>query len=72
VHIQSIKSNQALLAIRVPGESLEKHQFRDIFEGKQRTIELQVQGTFKRPPRGEIFVGGEITVREKEYDVFWV
>jgi len=32
-----------------------------MFEGKQRTLELQVQGRFLRRPRGSFFVGAEIT-----------
>ena len=33
--------------------------FKQLFEGKKRMFELQVQGKFKRLPQGEIVVGGE-------------
>ena len=33
--------------------------FKQLFEGKKRMFELQVQGKFKRLPMGEIVVGGE-------------
>ena len=33
------------------------------FDGKQRTMEMQVQGRFKQLPRGVLFLGGEITER---------
>ena len=33
---------EALFLMRVPGEPLDAHPFRAAFEGKQRTIELQV------------------------------
>ena len=35
---------EALFLMRVPGEPLGAHPFRAVFEGKQRTIELQIQG----------------------------
>ena len=33
------------------------------FDGKQRTMEMQVQGRFKQLPRGVLYLGGEITER---------
>ena len=30
------------------------HTFANIFRGKQRTLEVQVQGRFLRPPRGQV------------------
>jgi hypothetical protein len=54
---------QALFLMRVPGEPVELHPFPDVFTGKNRTIELQIQGRFlRRPTNGAaLFVGAEIT-----------
>ncbi|CAN0506435.1 unnamed protein product, partial [Ectocarpus sp. 8 AP-2014] len=32
-----------------------------MFEGKNRMFEVQVQGRFKKPPEGELFISLEIT-----------
>ena len=49
---------QALFLLRSPKQDIEDprrpHQFAHIFRGKQRTLEVQVQGRFKRLPRGEV------------------
>ena len=36
-----------------------------MFEGKNRMFEVQVQGRFKKPPDGELFISLEITERMK-------
>jgi hypothetical protein len=81
--------------MKTPGDELEGHPYRSVFDGKQRTIELQLQvidwsrfecvgsacgvlsnyccaphhqGTFLRRPRGELYVGAEITAREAQVE----
>ena len=36
-------------------------QFANFFEGRKRNFEVQVQGKFKRQPRGEVYVGAEVS-----------
>jgi hypothetical protein len=56
---------QALFLMRVPGEPVERHPFPVVFDGKNRTIELQIQGRFLRKPSpgSELYVGAEITAK---------
>lgn len=51
--------------MRVPGEAIERHPFPEVFDGKNRTIELQIQGRFLRKPLpgSELYVGAEITAK---------
>lgn len=40
-------------------------RYAHMFEGKNRMFEVQVQGKFKKPPDGELFISLEITDRMK-------
>lgn len=40
-------------------------RYAHMFEGKNRMFEVQVQGRFKKPPDGELFISLEITDRMK-------
>ncbi|CAM9334146.1 unnamed protein product, partial [Phaeothamnion confervicola] len=55
-------SGEALLMLRT--EPLDE-AYREIFEGKQRQFEIQVQGRFKQVPQGDLYIAIEITDRMK-------
>ncbi|CAM9897434.1 unnamed protein product, partial [Laminaria digitata] len=40
-------------------------RYAHMFEGKNRMFEIQVQGRFKRPPDGDLYISLEITDRMK-------
>lgn len=40
-------------------------RYAHMFKGKNRMFEVQVQGRFKKPPEGELFISLEITDRMK-------
>ena len=51
------------MLVRHPGESVAKHPYAKAFQGKQRTLECQIQGKFRRVPQEPLYVGAEITKR---------
>lgn len=57
-----VVSGLALLMLK--REPMDK-RYAGMFEGKNRMFEVQVQGRFKKPPDGELYISLEITDRMK-------
>ena len=55
-------AGQALLMLK--REPMDK-RYAHMFKGKNRMFEVQVQGKFKKPPDGELYISLEITERMK-------
>ncbi|GMH71831.1 hypothetical protein TL16_g05758 [Triparma laevis f. inornata] len=52
---------QALLVLKPQKPEDDKFYHERIFKGKQRKFEIQIQGKFKKIPKGTVYIGGEIT-----------
>jgi hypothetical protein len=59
-------SGHALVIVRPDGGAQDPFYQHRVFEGKRRLFEVQLQGRFKRPVEGVLFVGGEISLRQMQ------
>eukprot|EP00903_Cladosiphon_okamuranus_P011548 g10871.t1 len=55
---------EGLALLMLKREPMDK-RYKHMFDGKNRMFEVQVQGKFKKPPDGELFISLEITDRMK-------
>lgn len=56
-------SGTALLLVRPASPGADPFYSARLFDGRSRCLEVQVQGRFKRAPRGTVYIGGEVTER---------
>jgi hypothetical protein len=56
-------SGTALMLLRPPSPEADPFYSPRLFEGRSRCLEVQVQGRFKRVPKGTVYIGGEVTER---------
>ena len=54
---------KALILLRPAAREDDVHYAERLFDGRSRCLEFQVQGRFKRAPRGAVYIGGEVSSR---------
>ena len=56
-------AGKALILLRPATRSDDIYYAERVFDGRSRCVEFQVQGRFKRAPRGTVYLGGEVSNR---------
>ena len=63
VYETDLFAGKVLILLRPAAREEDVHYSERGFDGRSRCLEFQVQGRFKRAPRGAVYIGGEVSSR---------
>ena len=63
VYETDLFAGKALILLRPAARKDDIYYAERVFDGRSRCVEFQIQGRFKRAPRGDVYLGGEVSSR---------